>query len=517
MVEDHVDRPIIMREYAHAMGNSLGNFKEYWDVIYDYNRFAGGAIWDWVDQGIAKRIDGTPLQYGENPQQLELNENEFFAIGGDFGDSPNDQEFCINGLIAPNRKPNPSYFEVQKIHQSIKFELLDKTNSTFKITNRYDFVSLNEFDFSWSLSLNGKEIAKKEFEIANIAPNHSITKSIDFSELKKENGEYILTLSAKIKEDVLWADKGFVVAKEQFVLSNYVYPELIQNDMDKLEYSENKNSIEITGTDFKIGINVKNGSLSSFKYENREYITNPLEPYFWKPPNDNQERNNYARRMEKWKDAAAKRTITNVQVEKIKNQLVVIFNIQLYKIDADYKLTYTIDASGKVKVDADYRPKSNSNQLIPKFGFRLAIPKKYSQIEWYGRGPYENYPDRKQGSLLGLYNSELKDFITPYISPQDNSNRCDTRMAKFTDKSGHGIEIKGIQPFSFRAWPYLERDLESAKHNYQIRQRDFVNINIDYRIHGVGGDDSWGARTHKKYTIDGNQPISFGFIINPIQ
>ena len=133
MVEDHVDRPIIMREYAHAMGNSMGNFKEYWDVIYDYNRFTGGAIWDWVDQGITKRIEGTPLQYGENPQQLELNENEFFAIGGDFGDFPNDQEFCINGLIAPNRKPNPSYFEVQKIHQSIKFELLDKTNSTFKI------------------------------------------------------------------------------------------------------------------------------------------------------------------------------------------------------------------------------------------------------------------------------------------------------------------------------------------------------------------------------------------------
>jgi len=516
MLEDHTDRPIIMREYAHAMGNSLGNFKEYWDVIYDYDRFVGGAIWDWVDQGIAKKIDGSPLQYGDNPQQLELNENEYFAIGGDFGDSPNDQEFCINGLIAPNRQPNPSYFEVQKIHQSIKFELINNSNNTIKITNRYDFINLNEFDFMWVLSLNGKKVAEEKLKIDDIAPNKSITKSIKLPDLKKEDGEYTITLFAKVKTNNLWADKGFIIAKEQFILSNYIYPELLKGDMDDLQYSENGNMIEISGRDFNIEIDAKNGALSSFKHNNREYITNPLEPYFWKPPNDNQERNNYTRRMGKWKDAAAKRTVTNVQVEKIKNQLLIIFNIQLYKIDADYKLAYTINASGSIKIDADYQPKSNSNQLIPKFGFRLAIPKRYSQIEWYGRGPQENYPDRKQGALLGLYNSELEDFITPYISPQDNSNRCDTRIAKFTDKSGHGIEIKGIQAFAFRAWPYLESDLEAAKHDYEIQQRDFININVDYKIHGVGGDNSWGARTHKKYTIDGNQPISFEFIIQAV-
>ncbi|WP_185957464.1 glycoside hydrolase family 2 TIM barrel-domain containing protein [Saccharicrinis carchari] len=516
LVEEHTDRPILMREYAHAMGNSLGNLKEYWDVIYAFDRFAGGAIWDWVDQGIAKKIDGSPLKYPENPEDLTLKDNEFYAIGGDFGDYPNDQEFCINGLIAPNRKPNPHYFEAQKIHQSIKFEMLDASNKTLKITNQYDFINLNEFDFDWSLKLNGKEIYVEKLDQLDVSPGEETTVAIKYPELDTEKGEYTLSIFARLKEEAQWASKDFVVSKEQFLLSEFILPELGADKTKTLGYSESQNSIEVKGEDFTIDIDAKNGALISFVFGNKEYITNPLEPYFWKPPNDNQERNNYVRRLGDWKGAAKNRKVANVNVSENKqdNQITIDFDIQPDKIDADYKLTYTIGASGKIYVNAAYHPKTSSNPLIPKFGFRLAIPKKYSHIEWYGRGPHENYPDRKHGALLGLYKSELNDFITPYISPQDNSNRCDTRLAKFTAKSGQGITIEGIQSFSFRAWPYLESDLEAAKHNHEIEQRDFININIDSKIHGVGGDDSWGAKTHKKYTIDGNKPISFGFILH---
>ena len=518
MVEDHTDRPIIMREYAHAMGNSLGNLKEYWDVIYAFDRFAGGAIWDWVDQGIAKKIDGSPLQYSQNPQQLELNNDEFFAIGGDFGDSPNDMEFCINGLIAPNRKPNPHYFEAQKVHQSIKFELVDVSKKAIRITNRYDFINLNEFAFDWSLSLNGNEISAGDLDQLDISPEEEIIVSIDYSELKTEKGEYILNIFARLKEEANWASKSFVVSKEQFLLSNFISHELSQSITKKISYSENQNSIKVKGEGFTIDINAKNGALSSFVFGDKEYITNPLEPYFWKPPNDNQEKNNYVRRLGDWKEAAKNRKVTKVKVSENKqdNQITIDFDIQLDKINADYKLSYVICSGGELKVQGDYKPTGNGNQLMPKFGFRVAIPKQFAQIEWYGRGPQENYPDRKTGAFVGTYHSTLNDFITPYISSQDNSNRCDTRHAKFSNQAGDGIVIIGIQAFSLRAWPYLESDLETAKHNFEITHQDFININIDYKIHGVGGDDSWGARTHKKYTIDGNKAISFGFIIKPI-
>ena len=516
MVEDHPDRPIIMREYAHAMGNSLGNLKEYWDVIYDFDRFAGGAIWDWVDQGIAKKIDGSPLKYTENPQQLELNNNEFFAIGGDFGDSPNDAEFCINGLISPDRKPNPHYYEAQKIHQSIKFEWPDAEKPSVIITNLYDFINLNEFNFEWELALNGKEISKGKLGYLNVTPDKSIIKDIDLPELNNEKGEYTLNIFACLAKKVAWAEQGFVVAKEQFILSEYITPKLVGNE-HMLKLSQHDKLIEIKGENVKVSIDSQNGALTGYAFNNKEYIVKPLEPYFWKPPNDNQEKNNYVLRLGDWKEAARNRKVLKVNIveDKEDNQVVVTFAIQLDKIEANYDLIYTVSASGELQVNCDYNPTGNSNQLMPKFGFRMAIPKHYSRIEWYGRGPQENYPDRKNGALLGLYKSALDDFITPYISPQDNSNRCDTRFAQFTSESGEGIRINGIKPFSFRAWSYLESDLEAAKHNYEISRRDFININIDYKIHGVGGDDSWGARTHEKYTIDGNKPYAFGFILKP--
>ena len=519
LVEKHIDRPIIMREYAHAMGNSLGNLKEYWDIIYKYDRFAGGAIWDWVDQGIAKKIDGSPLKYIDNPSKLDLNEGEFFAIGGDFGDYPNDTEFCINGLIAPNRKPNPHYFEAQKVHQSIKFDLIDASKKTIQITNRYDFIKLNEFDFYWTLNLNGEEASSGKLDMINISPDGKATVSLDYPDLENEKGEYTLNIYASFNNGIKWAQKGFVVSKEQFLLSEYISTKLVKNNSKKISYTENDNLIKVKGENFTVDINNKNGELSSFIFENVEYITNPLEPYFWKPPNDNQEKNKYVKRLGDWREASDNQKVkkATVNYDKENNVVIIDFKIKLDGIRADYKLSYKINSEGEIKVDGSYNPKGRRIQKMPKFGFRLAIPKQYSQIEWYGRGPQENYPDRKTGAFIGTYNSSLSDFITPYISAQDNSNRCDTRYAKFTNKAGNGISIKGIQPFSFRAWPYLESDLENAKHNYEITQRDFININIDYKIHGVGGDDSWGARTHNKYTISGREAISFGFIIKPIR
>ncbi len=513
----NTDRPLIMREYAHAMGNSVGNLKDYWDVIYDFDRFVGGAIWDWVDQGLAKPIDGRKLSYPSDPTNLELADDEFFTFGGDFGDFPNDGEFCINGLIGPDRIPNPHYYEVQKVHESIFFDLQGEDKRSLRITNKYDFIDLDQFDFSWVLSLNGREVTTGQLRDIQAKPDQVVTLELDYPEINKSSGEYTLQVYATPKEKQAWANPGYIAAKEQFVLSPYHWVSLNRNLDDPVRFKESKEVIEINGDEFGISIDSKNGALTSYKVKGQEYLVHALEPYFWKPPNNNQQRNEYVNRLGDWKEAAQNRKVLKYDVRKdpTSNLLTVEFDLELDKIEAEYKLVYSIDVEGKIQVDASYEPSGNSNPLMPKFGFRMAIPKQFDKIEWYGRGPHENYPDRKYGAFLGKYSSDLDNFITHYISPQDNSNRCDTRFAQFTNESGEGIRINGIKPFSFRAWPYLESDLEDAKHDYEIKHRDFININIDYKIHGVGGDDSWGARTHEKYTINGNKPVSFGFIILP--
>lgn len=508
-------RPILMREYAHAMGNSLGNFKEYWDLFYDFDYTVGGAVWDWVDQGLAKKKDGSPLKYLENPRQLSLNDDEFWTIGGDFDDYPNNGEFCINGLVAPDRTPNPHYYEAQKVHQYIKFEAENLNKQEIKITNLYNFTTLEDFNFKWRLDKNGHAIEQGQLKDLTLLPGESKIVKVPFNTVLASKGEYIITISAHTKGEVNWAPNGFIVAKEQFILKAYDYGSTV-NSLVKVTMLETSDShLTIQGNQFSVSFNKNNGALEHYVYEDEEYIVNPLEPYFWKPPNDNQERNGYSQRLKVWKEAGKNRKLLQASIKESINKdfVTLIYNFELLDGQAYYDLKYEIYVDGQVKVVAHYQPKATNIPLIPKFGFRMGIPKAYNQIEWYGRGPHESYQDRKTGALYGKYKMDLETFITPYISPQDNANRTETRWVNFGDNLGKGLVVNGLQSFSFRAWPYAESDLEKAKHDYEIERRDFINLNIDYKLHGVGGDDSWGARTHKAYTIDGNKPISFGFIL----
>ncbi len=512
------DRPVIMREYAHAMGNSLGNFKEFWDVIYADPGIAGGAIWDWVDQGIAKKIDGSPLAYPPDPQQLTLNKGEFWAFGGDFGDFPNDGPFCINGLIGPDRVPHPHYSEMQKVYQYIHFEKKDVENGkiSLQITNLYDFTPLDHYDFFWYLYNNGTPADSGTFSPGSIPPHQSATVTISVPQ-DLPPGEHILRVYARLKKDTPWAKKGFAVAREEFILTLYDFPGSLQGPKGMPVIKEEGDKINVSGKTFTVVFDKGSGALLSYRYLNREYLVHPLEPYFWKPTNNNQQRNGYVRRLGAWKEAAARRIVTGVDISRSRKEHVVVirFDMTLPVGNVHYTLTYTINNTGATEVFADYRPLSGDIPLIPKFGFRMAIPKEYSDITWYGRGPQENYWDRKTAAFYGIYEMPLKNFITHYISPQDNANRCDVRWLTFRDQLTAGLRITGLQPLSFRAWPYTEEDLEKATHDYELPDRDFINVNIDYKLHGVGGNNSWGKRTLPQYTLDGNKPWSFGFIITP--
>ena len=440
------DRPFIMREYAHAMGNSVGNFQEYWDVIYNDSSICGAAIWDWVDQGI-EPFDNLPLDNSAHGNSKIVNSKIVkYNYGGDFGDQPNDGPFCINGLVAPDRTPHPHYYEVQHVYQPLQF--VREADGTIRIINHDSFTDPSEYDITRD------------------------TVTID--------GETTLTIAARLKEDKPWAKKGFVVASEQFVLEGYNFPTASPPALSKGRGS----TAPLWGRQ-EGAITIDGNALTSWIVDGKEMLVAPLEPYFWKPENDNQHAADFAQRTAVWRETS------------------------------DVKVNYTVINDRKILVDVDYLPTGSDKPVMPKFGMRMRIPADFTNVEYYGRGPWENYPDRKRSAFLGQYKMPLNEYETEYIHPQDNGNRCDVRWFKLSTLHSpfSTLKITGCQPLCIRAWDYGEEDLETAKHPHEILRGRFVNLNIDLNVHGVGGVDTWGQRTLPQYTIDGNQPHHYSYII----
>ena len=459
------DRPFIMREYAHAMGNSVGNFQEYWDVIYADSSICGAAIWDWVDQGLKPTPDPSPREGSMKGD---------FLYGGDFGDKPNDGAFCLNGLIAADRKPHPHYYEVQHVYQPLQFV---KEGDQIRIINHDSFTDTSEYDIT--------------YDTLHI------------------NGETLLNVSARLRRDTPWAKAGFAVSSEQFVLQPYAFPSELAGKAGKVQKQDG--NIVVTTDHGSVTID-PTGALVSWLVDGIQLLQAPLEPYFWKPENDNQHAAHFAERLAVWKDAAEKRTVKALRIEGEK----VIVDLSL-PVGADVTLTYTITRDDRIKVEMDYQPTALSLEkeamLIPKFGMRMRLPAEMTHIDYYGRGPWENYPDRKRSAFLGRYEMPLSDYQTEYVHPQDNGNRCDIRWFEISS-STQKLRIDGCQPLCIRAWDYGEEDLEGAKHPYEIQRGRFVNLNIDLNVHGVGGIDTWGQRTLPQYTIPANQPYHYSFILS---
>ena len=501
VAEKVTDKPFMMREYVHAMGNSLGNLQEYWDIIEKRDDIAGAAIWEWNDHGIAKKVDGSPLKYGNDPSgDLLLHEDEYWAYGGDFGDHPNSGVTLINGLVGADRIPNPHYYQVSKVYQNIAFGPYE--NGRIRLTNKHFFTGLDEFDYMYEWLCDGVGTGLKSAVLEG--ENLSITPA------PESHGELILNVFATLKEDEIWAQKGFAVAKEQYVVRPFEVEEIAASDsVPAIETADGMVIVRAGEDTFRFDL--RSGSLAGWTSGSKEILKGALEPYFWKPANENQRKNGYERRLGEWKNAALDRIVTGHDAEVHDGLAKVCFDLEL-PVGAVCRLEYAVNGKGEIQVRMDYRPLKDGLQLIPKVGMRMRIPVEYSQVSWYGRGPHENYPDRKSGYFIGQYSMPIDEFIFDYAAPQDNANRCDTRWFSLGNGSD-SIEVHGLQELNFRAWPYGEEDLEDSAHPFDIPERDFINVNIDLKIHGVGGNDGWGARTMDAYTIDPAQPYSLGFII----
>ncbi|MBQ9385279.1 MAG: beta-galactosidase [Bacteroidaceae bacterium] len=502
------DRPFIMREYAHMMGNSGGNLTEYWDVIYSDPSIAGAAIWDWVDQGIAKPIDGSALKY--KGSSLKLEDGEFWAYGGDFGDMPNDGAFVINGLLAPDRTPHPHYYEVKHIYQPLHFEKIDDTH--VRVVNRDWFTSIDEYDYSVRFfdEIDGEsdqiQLSKPDENGILTIPEHS----------NGNSWKNAMTICAALPHSVLWADKGYTVAYDQFVHIVEFKARVFLMEGKKIKSAKALKYLESGGYSFD-----SLGALVGWNYQGREVLAGPIEPYFWKPANDNQLRNDYERSMGVWRSAASDRKLLSSKFSLYKDKrnrkqqgtLICEFTYAL-PVGATLEMTYYLDLDTKdqVEVFMYYTPDSVRVESMPKFGLRMRVSSGYDNVSWTGRGPWENYPDRKLGALYGEYTLPVGEYMTDYVYPQDNSNRTDVDRLLLTGKGLPGLTITErdwVRPskgFNARIWNYSEDDLEKARHGYELPEQDYLNINIDSEIIGVGGNDAWGARTEPQYIPSAEEP-----------
>ncbi len=502
------EKPRILCEYEHAMGNSLGNFQEFMDIFERYDNCIGGFIWDFVDQGLRKvSIDG----------------KEFWAYGGDYGDEPNDNNFCCNGILLPDRKPNPSLYEVKKVYQNIKVYPVDLLNGLVEIHNKYNFIKSDFLNVKWELTANGKKIQAGELPQIVINPGEKKNVKLPFEKPRLEAyTEYFLLIKFSLLEDTLWAKKGYTVAWDQFKIPFKVpkQPLIDINSMSPLKLNKTTDYFTIEGKNFEIIINRKSGTLDSYVFHGINLITSPLIPNFWRAPIDNDlnilryipvyRKSNIFR----WKFAANKRKLLyNIvkQRDPFSIRITVLFKIPYGK--SHQQIIYNIYGSGEIIIENTFTPKKD----MVRFGMQLAMAKEFNKVSWFGRGPHETMFDRKTGAVLGIHSQFVEDLIHNYVRPQENGNRTDVRWAAFTNKQGLGLFISDVGGtyLNVSAWPYTLDDLERARHINELPRRENITINIDYKQKGVGGEGIGILDVHEKYKLIKKKEVSYKFTLQP--
>jgi beta-galactosidase len=495
-------RPMVLCEYAHAMGNSVGNLKEYWDAIRAHPRLIGAFVWDWVDQGLRKKTpDGT----------------SYWGYGGDFGDNPNDGNFCCNGLVQPDRKPNPSLYEVKKVYQRIHVTSVDVRAGRFTVENEYDFRRLDFVEGSWILTCDGRTVQQGKLPKLTLAPRQKQEIEIPLGRPEPTAGaEYWLTVTFALAADASWAPRGHVVAWDQFQIPLDVPTATVALDgMPQVTVREQDKGYTISGKGFAVTIGRGSGAIESLTCQGQELIASPLVPNFWRAPIDNDNGNRMPARQGVWRNAGRNRTVTSVRAEQVRPHLVRVTAEATIPAgnNSTYHTVYDIYGSGDIVVETSLNPSGNLPDL-PRFGMQMAIPARYPQMTYLGRGPHENYWDRCTGSAVGLYAGSVQEMMHVYTRPQENGNRTEVRWLLLADRAGAGLLAVGMPHLSVSAWPFSMEDLEAAKHIHEPAHRDFITVNLDYRQMGVGGDDSWGARPHPQYTLPA-KPYTYRFRLRP--
>ncbi|MBN2007463.1 MAG: DUF4981 domain-containing protein [Anaerolineae bacterium] len=473
-------RPVLMCEYAHAMGNGPGALKEYWDVIEKYPRVAGGFVWDWVDQGLRRR---------------ERDGKVWFAYGGDYGDSPNDGAFCINGLVGPDRTPHPSFWELKKVHEPVKVTAVDLEAGKVSITNRTMFGDLSELDATWTLESDGKVLQAGRLALPAVAPGCSESVIVPYHRPGLTPGtEYWLNLRFSLKAATSMLDKGYEVAWAQFQMP-FEVPHSVwhYNKMPvvHVEQTEARGSIPaavvVHGEDFVLILGRKTGQIGMWQYQGRTVIKESPTLNLWRAPTDN----DAARLAKLWHAAGLdvlEEHVDTLEVVKASPQTVRVTMLTSTNIPGlTARYVYAIYGSGDVVLEHIVTIPEGIPPL-PRVGVRLTLPSENAYLSWYGRGPHENYVDRMASAGVNIYRAPVEKQYVPYVRPQDYGNKCDVRWATLTDKAGVGLLVVGNPTLQLSAQYFEAHDLAAARHTHELKRRTDVILNLDFAQSGLGSE-----------------------------
>lgn len=556
------DRPVAPSEYSHAMGNSSGNLWDQWKAIYKYPNLQGGFIWDWVDQGILEK---------------DKNGREYYTYGGDYGvNAPSDGNFLCNGIVNPDRTPHPAMAEVKYAHQNIGFEAIDLANGLFRVTNRFYFTNLKKYMVHYSVTANNKVVRSGKVSL-DIEPQASKEFTVPVGNLKPQAGtEYFVNFNVTTVEKEPLIPIGHEIACDQFRLPIENPKKTFKTSGPKLTVSTNGDNLSASSSKVNFVFNRKTGIVTSYKVDGTEYFSEGfgIQPNFWRAPTDNDYGNGMPKRLQVWKESSKNFNVTDATVTMDGNNAEVNVN---YLLPAGnlYIVNYTIYPSGAVNVAArftstdmdaaqtevseatrtatftpgrDAARKEASKLNVPRIGVRFRLPASMNQVEYFGRGPTENYLDRNAGSMIGLYKSTAEELYFPYVRPQENGHHTDTRWVSLsTGKKGLLIQADNTIGFNAlrnsiedfddeeatglpRQWSNFtpeqvaNHDEAAAKnvlrrqhHINDITPRDFVEVCVDLKQQGVAGYDSWGSRPEPAYTLPANREYNWGFTLIPLK
>lgn len=501
----NITRPFIMCEYSHAMGNSSGNFKEYWDIIKSSKNMQGGFIWDWVDQGFKVKDEAG---------------REYWAYGGDLGGQnyTHDENFCHNGLVWPDRKPHPGAYEVKRFYQDINFKADDLSKGLISIENGFAYTNLSNYKFKYELLENGTIINEGNLNI-DAKPLTSKQVKLPLPIITQRNGsEYLLNIFAYTKtgNEIIPAD--FEIARTQFEITKSQYFTKNNSTSTLSQVKDEKDRCTISANGITVSIGKWNGLLINYHVDkNFNNIFNSYpRPNFWRAPTDNDFGCNFQITANVWREAGKNIKIKSVEIVDNK----IIARIKLLDVNAENVITYSMDTNGVLTVKSDFNGTENTSEL-PRFGMIFDLDEHLNNFEYYGRGPWENYSDRNYSSQLGIYKSKVADQYVPYTRPQENGYKTDVRWFDLTDDKGRGLHFEGLQTVCVSAlnnYPedFDEGNIKKNRHSSDITPRHSTIVCLDYLQRGVGGDNSWGAQPHNQYRLR-DKNYSYSFTIQPVK
>ena len=496
-------RPIIICEYAHTMGNGLGNFRRYWNLYDQFDRFQGGFTWDWVDQGLRSK-DENGKEYWNIINHID-------------GANVND------GLVNPDRTPQPEMQELKKVYQYFNVKDIEVNRGVVTLSNSHYFTDASDVLLQWEIIENGKVVDKGTIEELHIAPRGRQLLTIGFNrELIKPGNEYFMNFSFRNKVKTRWADAGFEVAREQlpFGLSHSVKDAIDWMTLPALQATDGKDALVLSGENFSVTFDKQKGAITRLVHGNKSLLSEPLLPYLWRVPTDNDEGGGNRSYAHRWRQAGLDKTEVvpeSLSLVRLNDGQVVVTlrnRVKTAQEDIVYEGRYTISGDGTIQADNRFTVPAGMPPLA-RVGLRTALPAGFNKLEWYGRGAHESYDDRKESAFVGLYSGSVADQHFPHVMPQENGNKTDVRWLRLLSEDS-SVRFSGMPWINFNVQDYSAEALNESKRSHTLKRGDQTWLHIDYRQMGLGGDDSWSPRVHKEYLPE--QPVyTFSFMIKPEQ